>query len=912
MPAATFFHPEYPLASRYFERDGLRMHYLDEGPRDGEPVVMMHGNPTWSFYYRRLILALRQNFRCLAADHIGMGLSDKPLDSQYRYTLAQRVADLEAWLNETTDDRPITLVVHDWGGMIGLAYATRHPERISRLVVLNTAAFPLPAGKRLPWQLRACRAPGIGSLLVRGLNLFCRGAARFCARRPLPNEVRRGYLWPYDSWSNRRAVLRFIEDIPLTDADAAMRVVKETAAGLSRLADRPMLIGWGMHDFVFDRSFLDEWIERFPGAQVHRFHDAGHYVLEDAGETLIPIIEQFVRPNIESAGETKSAGKAAGEAVGGESFRRPNIQAIGERNGLARSANIAAELVAMARRQPNQAAVICPMGRDRRGEPRYEQLTFRQLDDESDRIARGLLQLGVTPGTRTVLMVPPGLDFFKLVFALFKVGAVMVCVDPGIGRANLKQCLAEAEPAAFIGVPKAHLARRLFGWGRATNRINVVVSGAGWLWGGVSLDSVGCSVSTAQNPTVLTEHPTDLPWIHCRRDDTAAILFTSGSTGPPKGAIYTHGNFQAQVAALKQLYGIQPGEIDLATFPLFALYAPALGMTAVVPEMDFTRPGEVDPRRIVEAIERFGVTNLFGSPALLDRLATWGESVHHRDGPGGSPRFSTLKRVVSAGAPVPARVIERLARLLPSGTQIFTPYGATESLPVASIGSDEILGDTRTGTDAGRGVCVGRPVGAIRVRIIAIRDTAIEKWRDDLALPTGQIGEIVVQGPAVSQAYYGRDETTALAKIADPTATHLPPEQRLWHRMGDVGYFDEQGRLWFCGRKSQRVVTADGERFTICCEGVFNAHPQVRRTALVRLSDNGATRPALCVELLPESRSTNEDKVRRELLALGADHAHTRDIRDIVFHPHFPVDIRHNAKVDREKLGAWASRRVRH
>jgi pimeloyl-ACP methyl ester carboxylesterase len=294
MPAATFFHPEYPFANRFFERGGLRMHYLDEGPSDGEPVVMVHGNPTWSFYYRRLILALRDRFRCLAADHIGMGLSDKPADAEYSYTLCQRVADFEAWMGATTGAQPITLIVHDWGGMIGLAYATRHPERISRLVVLNTAAFPLPPGKKLPWQLRLCRTPAIGALLVRGMNLFCRGAARNCVRRPLSPDVRQSYLRPYNSWSDRRAVLRFIQDIPLTRDDPAMPIVEQTAAGLSQLTNRPMLIGWGMRDFVFDESFLDEWRERFPKAKIHRFQNAGHYVLEDAADELIPLIQRFL------------------------------------------------------------------------------------------------------------------------------------------------------------------------------------------------------------------------------------------------------------------------------------------------------------------------------------------------------------------------------------------------------------------------------------------------------------------------------------------------------------------------------------------------------------------------------------------------------------------------------------------
>jgi haloalkane dehalogenase len=323
MPAATFFHPEYPFTGRVFERGGLRMHYVDEGPEDGEIVVMVHGNPTWSFYFRRLILALRDRYRCLAIDHMGMGLSDKPPDAEYPYTLARRVTDFEAWVDETTAGRSITLVVHDWGGMIGLADAVRRPERIDRLVVMNTAAFPLPDGKRVLWQLRACRLPILGALLVRGLNSFCRGAARNCVTAPLPDDVRRAYLWPYRGWSDRRAVLRFVEDIPILDEDPAMRVVTETAAGLPALADRPILIGWGMRDFVFDEAFLNQWRAYYPTAQVHRFQAAGHYVLEDAGGELIPIIQRFLRHTAPTvAGETLRRPDAS--PVGGESLHRPD------------------------------------------------------------------------------------------------------------------------------------------------------------------------------------------------------------------------------------------------------------------------------------------------------------------------------------------------------------------------------------------------------------------------------------------------------------------------------------------------------------------------------------------------------------------------------------------------------------
>ncbi len=283
----------YPFLGTRLDIGGFRLHCLDEGK--GVPVVMLHGNPTWSFYYRNLVLALRDSYRCIVPDHIGCGLSDKPAANRYPYTLARRVEDLEAVLDRLDVRDPVTLIVHDWGGMIGLAWAVRHPERVARLVVLNTGAFHLPAGKRLPWQLWLVRNTPLGPLLVRGLNAFCRGAVRTCCtRRPMPADVRAGYLLPYDSWANRVGVLRFVEDIPLKPGDPGYDLVTATQDGLVRLQDVPMLLCWGMRDFVFDHHFLAEWERRFPKAEVHRFEDAGHYVLEDAGEEIVPLVGQFV------------------------------------------------------------------------------------------------------------------------------------------------------------------------------------------------------------------------------------------------------------------------------------------------------------------------------------------------------------------------------------------------------------------------------------------------------------------------------------------------------------------------------------------------------------------------------------------------------------------------------------------
>lgn len=549
------------------------------------------------------------------------------------------------------------------------------------------------------------------------------------------------------------------------------------------------------------------------------------------------------------------------------------------------TANIASHLSVMAERQPDVAAVIEP-SRDREGQLRYTQLSFRELEDLSNELARGFQSIGIGPGVRTALMVPPCLQFFAVTFALFKVGAVPVLIDPGIGLKNFGRCLAEAEPKAFIGISKAHAARVVLGWSRRIISIPVTV-GKRWFWGGHTLESVRRlgRQRAASEATLSSGNP----------EETAALLFTSGSTGAPKGVVYTHAMFSAQVEQVRRLYSIQPGEIDLPTFPLFALFGPALGMTEVLPEMDFTRPAQADPEKISAVIHRFQITNMFGSPALINRLGRYGEE--H------AVTFPSLRRAISAGAPVPAKVLGRFAGLLPKGAQVFTPYGATECLPVASIGSDEILGETRRLTELGKGVCVGRPVDGLRLKIVRITDEPIAVWEDSLEVPQGTIGEIAVSATQASAAYFNRADATALAKIATADGGFL-------HRMGDVGYLDEHGRIWFCGRKSHRVVTRQETLFTIPCEAIFNTHPSVYRSALVGVPRAGDVEPVLCVELEATAAAQPKARLVDELLTLGARHPHTRLIRRVLFHPAFPVDIRHNAKIFREKLAVWAGRQT--
>jgi olefin beta-lactone synthetase len=557
--------------------------------------------------------------------------------------------------------------------------------------------------------------------------------------------------------------------------------------------------------------------------------------------------------------------------------------------------NIAGHLSAMARREPYRLAVVVPSGRDRSGRVRYTHFTYRQLDQDSDLIAAGLKAIGIARAARTVVMVRPSLEFFSLVFALFKAGLVPVLIDPGIGLSSLGRCCREAAPEVFIGIPRAILARRILGWGRQSVRQIIQVGGGRIPFGrrgAMTLDELRARGrdSHEQGRTHSSRAAVFFP------TEAAAILFTSGSTGPPKGAVYTHAIFQAQVELLRSLFAIEPGEIDLCTFPLFALFAPALGMTAIVPDMDPTRPALANPARLIEAIEDFGVTNLFGSPALLRRLAS-------RES-GAAGKLYTLKRIISAGAPISARILEELGPQLLFPTEIHPTYGATEALPVAAIGSREILDETRRLTDIGRGVCVGRPVDTIEAKIIAIRDDPIATWTDDLLVPQGQIGEIVVAGAVVTREYFNRPEATRLAQIVDPV------RQVLYHRMGDLGYFDDRGRLWFCGRKSQRVILLGETLFTIPCEAIFNSHCAVSRSALVGATLRGQVVPVICIEPIQRLTRAESKRLRQELLDRASRFAHTSCIRTILFHRSFPVDIRHNAKIFREKLALWASRRL--
>lgn len=576
-------------------------------------------------------------------------------------------------------------------------------------------------------------------------------------------------------------------------------------------------------------------------------------------------------------------------------------------------ANICRHLKQAAHHIPHHLAVAVQLGKGKSlANLTYQELDFISLDKQSDAIAFALNAHGLTRGMKAVLMVTPSLDFFALTFGLFKAGIIPVLVDPGMGIKNLKQCFIEAAPDAFIGIPKAHIARRLLGWGKGSVKrlINVDANLSGLagtlsrlLTGAPSLASM--LLSTAKSSAAKLPEQVEYPMALLEHDEMAAILFTSGSTGTPKGVVYSHGMFEAQIQALKQDYGIAHGERDLATFPLFSLFGPALGMASIVPEMDASKPITANPEFLFAAIEKYQCSNIFVNPALLERLGRAGEQTESKR----QHKLTSVKRVISAGAPATIASIARFSKMLSDGVPVLNSYGATESLPISMIASDELFTTTQV-TDNGGGICVGRAIDGVSIEIIAITEDNIPEWDNGLRLNAGEIGEIVVTGPMVSQSYYRRETATTAAKIWDRE------RQTFRHRMGDLGYLDDSGRLWMCGRKAHSVDATQGGQFakryySIPCERIFNTHPNVKRSALVGIKvkrQGGASEiePLICIELDQSLVCNKSAQLYQELMAIAEQYSHTQGIRRFLIHPDFPVDVRHNAKIFREKLAIWA------
>jgi len=544
--------------------------------------------------------------------------------------------------------------------------------------------------------------------------------------------------------------------------------------------------------------------------------------------------------------------------------------------------NIALALKANAEKHPTKKAIIYPCGANKDGSIKYNYKTYKDIDQESDQYAAGFLSAGISKGVKTIFLVKPGPDLFSITFGLFKIGAIPVIVDPGLGVKRMLQCYNAVGAEAFIGIKRAHIFRLLFAHQFKSVK-TWITAGTRLFWGGYSLRSLK---NIVPNTYVMAENHVD---------ELALINFTTGSTGPAKGVEYTHRMIIEEYQSLKLNFFTEENDVDLATLSLFALYDILIGITAVLPKIDATKPALVNPMNIINPINDFKITTMFASPALLNSVAKFGIK--------NKIKIPTMRMVLSGGAPVTTSVMESFHQLLSQEASIVTTYGATEALPISAIDSETLIKECGPKTASGMGTCIGKPLENVEVSIIKISEEPIAHWDDSLLVAQGEVGEIVIKGDIVSKKYHKNEHANSLSKIQDVDGIR--------HRMGDLGSVDTFGRIWFCGRKQHRVRTGDAVIYSVQVEGIFNSHPDVYRSALVGIGPAGKQTPVVCIELQPAKIKEIKDIRNRreltlELMQLAKAHSVSKGVSKILFHEAFPVDIRHNAKIFREQLATWA------
>lgn len=538
--------------------------------------------------------------------------------------------------------------------------------------------------------------------------------------------------------------------------------------------------------------------------------------------------------------------------------------------------NIADLLAKRANETPDKLAIKAPLKRLSNGSYKYSSLTFKELLNTSKSIANGLKSMGLNKGDKAIVFIKPGLDFPAVTFALFSIGVVPVFIDPGMGKENLLNSIKQVHPKALIAVPLVHYLR-LFKR-EAFKSIDIFVTTGSITWGGMkSLKDL-----KALEPS---DHFTEI-----KESELAAILFTSGGTGIPKGVEYTHKIFSKQTELLQEIFSLSPSDTDIPGFPLFALFTIAMGMTSCIPDMDPSKPAKANPEKLVQNILDNKATFVAGSPAIWEKVSTYCVD--------NNITLPRVKYLVMFGAPVSKEIHISFSKVLTNGTT-YTPYGATESLPVANISGKYLLENTVEKSSHGQGTCVGRPVPSIEVKIIAITDEVISNTTEMVEMPTGKIGEIIVKGETVTKKYFEMEQKTAEAKIYDG--------ETFWHRIGDLGYLDQDGYLWFCGRKSHRVETKDELLSSVQCEAIFREHSNVEKAALVGVYKNSQYQtPELVIQL--KDKTQKNSHTREQLLKMASMYKHTSSIKKVWFHDEFPVDVRHNIKIDRLKLRDMAQR----
>ncbi|NQY55084.1 MAG: alpha/beta fold hydrolase [Ilumatobacteraceae bacterium] len=813
-----------------------RWHVLDTGPPEvaesGPTVVCVHGNPTWSYVWSTVAGALAPRHRVVAVDQLGMGYSERTP----RRRFADRVADLADAIDALglTVDGPIVIAGHDWGGAIAMGWAVAHPDDLAAMVLCNTG-IAVPAGRSAPAIIRLAASPFLLDAVCRGTPLFVSGASRL-SRDRLTKVERSALAAPYRGAPQRAAIADFVDDIPLRH-DAPSET--DLAAVAERLNDvrAPVLLAWGPDDPVFNDDFLDDLAARMPHADRHRFPRGGHLLpLEHIGA---PSAARVIADWLDGDGASTPAAATSVSEVSGDTSaadHRPLWAAIED----------------MASSRGAERAVVDMASGDA--------LTWVEMLERIERGARALRSAGVQPGDRVAVLTPPGIDALVVAYAIVRAGGAATVADRGLGLSGLRTAIRSSRPRFVVGPRQARAAAQVLRWAPGAKMIDP----------GELVDGPPAG-----------ELPVPAP------GEPAAVLFTSGATGPAKGVRYTHAQLGAQRDALAATYAISADDRLVAAFAPFALYGPGLGITTALPDSDVTRPGALTAAALSDACSKVGATMAFASPAALANVVRTASAV---DGGAEIDGLRPLRVVMSAGAPVPSELLHDVANLAPAAT-LHTPYGMTESLPVADIELAAI--DAADGDDPHGGVCVGSPVGGVDVMITAREFDAGEPV---VALPVGAMGEILVRSPWTSAGYDGLWAIEAAARPADATGTR-------WHRTGDVGHVDELGRLWVEGRSVHVIDAAPGPVTPVPVERAVERRLRGTRVAAVGVGPHGRQQLVVVVEQRGQNGLASADiaaKVRSAVEPVGAAVAAVLAAGEI------PVDIRHEAKIDRAAVARWA------
>lgn len=861
-----------------------RWHLLDNGAQlsrrglvPAGTLLCVHGNPTWSYLWRTLLAAgsdPAHPWRVVAVDQLDMGFSERTGTIR---RLADRINDLGDLTDALGLDGPVVTVGHDWGGVISLGWAVAHPQQLAGVVLANTAVHQ-PAGSPIPAPLRLALHPAVHQWGTTTSDTFLR-VTHALARPPLAPEVRDAFMVPYRGAGRRTGVGNFVADIPAGPSHPSFAALGRVAEGVRGLKV-PALMLWGPQDPIFSDRYLKDLIGRLPHADVHRFEGAGHLLPEDR-DIAAPVFAWLAGSG--RAGGSGQAGKPGEDGAAGED------SAAGEDRAPAGTPPLWAPLTELAAGPAGGATAVAEMAADGSVS---RSLDWRELERDIAALAAGLHSAGVQHGSRVSLMVPPGVDLTVVLYACLRIGAVVVVADAGLGTRGLSRAVKGATPDFLIGIDKALAAASVLGWpGRRISVRDLPPARRRLLGVETSLASLyrrgaGRSPEASQPPS-----PDGLPDL----DAPAAVLFTSGSTGPAKGVLYTHRQLAAMRDTVAATLGIRPGARLVAGFAPFALLGPALGAVSVTPAMDVTAPRTLTARALADAAAAIGATVVFASPAALRNVLATKDSL---DG-AGQRALDGVELLLSAGAPVPEPLLAEVQRLLPRAA-LHTPYGMTEALPVTDISLEQIRAaeaDAADGTvaGAGNGVCVGLPVHGARVAVVPLAGDGAAPG-DCPVTEAGVTGEILVSAPHVKDAY---DRLWLTQRDSARTPG--------WHLTGDVGHFDAAGRLWVEGRLAH-VVTAPGAVVTpVGAEQAIERLDDVGLAAVVGVGPAGTQAVVAVVETVPPVRRAGPAAPQLARRVRDAARLAGISISAVLAVPAQPTDIRHNAKIDRTRLARWAS-----